>query len=335
MRFKSGSACTLLSIAVSLCTFTTTYAQNKTCYVYHTSPYGFGSNFFGLLMAVAVYGVNNNTTIYIEEDAWAYKCRGKPSWTEFFVGRQPQALPGPWAGPGESGLAEQGCTTEIDLYYENAQKRLKHLDSDHVRPLLGKTLREIWMLSDRMQKLANAQTSFTRTLRRPVLAVHVRSGDKHGEDLLAKQNPGWYNNSDWLSSLMSHMELHELKAPGTCLILGDGLQANSAVAAVASKNLSCAVLQMGGRNGGHQQEVFAKEVSEAQRGQGQDLGCMRTEEFILNLVAMSRADMFVGSFNSNVGRLVHLLRTSVYLKPVFSTKDIMHRAWHQDAEHEQ
>ena len=278
---------------------------------------------------MATFGANNST-IYIDESTWAYKCGGKPSWDNFFTGRQPQPRPRP-NEPYEAHQALNVCTA---LNHTSGHERLKDLTVAHVRPLLGKALRDIWTLSPRMQELAEAQAAFINTLRRPILALHVRAGDKRYEDLLwADLNPEWYNSGEWLLSLTEHLEMFQLPAPATCLIFGDGLQANAAVAAMASQNLSCSVLQLGGRDGGHQQHEFQAEAAASQIPDGQDLGCVRTEDFILNLVTMARADLFVGSYNSNVGRLVHLLRTYVYPKPAEATKDVLYQKWHHDHMH--
>ena len=328
MRTGAGPRSLCLCITLSACAFTASYAVDRPCYIYETSKYGFGSNFFGLLMAVATFGANNST-VYIEESTWAYKCGGKPSWNEFFAGKQPQPRP----RPNEAYEAHQALNACTSLCYDSGYQRLKDLTVAHVRPLLGKALRDMWTLTPRVQELADVQAAFLDTLQHPILAVHVRGGDKRDEDLMSKLNPEWYNSGEWLSSLTEHLELFQLAAPATCLIFGDGLQANAAVAATASQNLSCNVLQLGGRDGGHQQDLFSAEASASQSTDGQDLGCVRTQDFILNLVTMARADLFVGSYNSNVGRLVHLLRSYVYPKPAEATKDLMYREWHHDHLH--
>ena len=314
--------CALLCLYLAISAYASAEgSHDKACYVYHTSPWGFGSNFYGIAMAVAAYGLKNST-IYLDESEWSYKCQGKASWNVFFAGTQPHYLPDP-----ESPI-EKDC---ISISYHSAYEQFRNLTVDHVRPLIGKALQKVWTLSERLQKLADKQAAFMETLRRPVLAMHVRSGDKESEDIAQGRNPGWFKTSDWLSSLKEHLELFELPAPATCLIYGDALEANAAVAATAARNLSCAVLQFGGRNGGHQQNLFGDDAVDPEH-----LGeyyCSSTEDVILHVIGMARADLFVGSYNSNLPRIVHLLRKYVYRKPPSSTKDILYREWHHDHHH--
>ena len=316
--------CALLCLCLKLWTCANAEGVgDNACYVYHTSIWGFGSNLNGIAMAVAAYGAKNNT-IYLDESAWSYKCQGKASWNNFFVGTQPHILPE--AEP----RIEADC---VSIDYHSAYEEFKNLTVDHVRPLIGDALRKVWTLSDRLQMLAGKQVAFIETLRRPVLAIHVRSGDKVLEDVKQGRNPEWFRSNDWLSSLNEHLKLFELPAPATCLIYGDGLEANAAVAAAAARNMSCAVLQFGGRDGGHQQLLYGEDAADT--GNLNDFFCSSTEDVILHLVGMACADLFVGSYNSNLPRIVHLLRTFVYGKQASSTKDILYREWHHDHMHKQ
>ena len=320
---RTALQCALLCLCLTVTTCASAEGTgDQACYVYHTSLHGFGSNLFGIAMAVAAYGANS--TLYLDESDWFYKCGGKASWNEFFAGMQPQRMPDP------EFHIEKDCTS---VEYLSAHELFKNLTVDHIRPLIGSALQKVWTLSDRMQKLADKQTAFMDTLRRPVLAIHVRSGDKGFEDVKAGRDPEWFRSSDWLSSLEEHMKMFGLPAPATCLIYGDGLEANVAVAATAARNLSCDVLQFGGREGGHQWRLFGEHAADS--GQSSDYHCSSTEKVIMDLVGMARADLFVGNYNSNLPRIAHLLRTFVYGKPASSTKDILYRGWHHDFRYKQ
>lgn len=89
------------------------------CVIFETSEYGFGSNLFGLLMMLTLYG--NDMDVYIDETAWDYKCGGKPSWQDFFSSAAPKPL-----SAMDSVLAAGGQCTRI--LYKDAHEKLVSMD---------------------------------------------------------------------------------------------------------------------------------------------------------------------------------------------------------------
>ena len=117
---------------------------------------------------------------------------------------------------------------------------------------------------------------------------------------------------------------------GTCLVYGDDLVATQEAAAGLVTNFSCHPIQIGGRPGGHVQAQFNNPNSN-ELGWGRDLGCEATTNLILEMVAMATADLFVGSYSSNIPSLVHLMRVHLFGKHPQSARDVLNEiGWHHD-----
>lgn len=63
----------------------------------------------------------------------------------------------------------------------------------------------------------------------------------------------------------------------------------------------------------------------------QDQYCQVTTDLILQLQALSTVDVFTGSYNSNLARIIHLLRFHVFGKAEESATDVLRDIeWHHD-----
>jgi hypothetical protein len=80
---------------------------------------------------------------------------------------------------------------------------------------------------------------------------------------------------------------------------------------------------MGGTLQGHRQKDF--------NGLSRTAACDSTRKVILSLEALAEADVFIGSYVSNVGRLVHLLRI-LRGKPESTSRDVskVPLGWHHN-----
>lgn len=183
----------------------------------------------------------------------------------------------------------------------------------------------MWKLSASLQRIADVQAAHFATLQKPLIGIHIRSGDKAREDILAGRDVVWYQKEAWvdnLQDLLVHNGL-DLQSGGTCLIYGDHLSALQQAAMALKTKLQCTTIVVGGSLAGHDQVAFNK--------QGRTTACDVTRDLILSLEALSRTDVFMGSFNSNIPRILLLLR-SMYGKDEASSRDVSRNitGWHHN-----
>ena len=109
---------------------------------------------------------------------------------------------------------------------------------------------------------------------------------------------------------------------GTCLVYGDDISANHATAQELHRSLSCYPIVMGGiSRGHHQEELGKKELSER---------CTELHRVLAELSGMAAADYFIGSMNSNIPRLVALMRVALNGLDCSTARDIFDINWVAD-----
>ena len=249
------------------------------------------------LLTMAAYP--NASAIILDERGWAYKCSEGGSWRDFFAGRQPIMTPAE---------APDLAACETVKYYQCPRcghEALADRSVQETKPLMLGALRRLWKLSDSVQRSADLQAAYLASLPKPLIGIHIRAGDKGPEDDRAKRSPSWFQEQEWVHSLQELLDSNGLSSQGagkggTCLMFGDDLKALSEAGAALRTSLECTTMLMGGTLQGHHQHDFNKLSRTA--------ACDSTKELILSLEAMSEADVFIGSYVSNIGRLVHLLR---------------------------
>ena len=193
-------------------------------------------------------------------------------------------------------------------------------------PIMLNALRLVWKLSNSMQLHADIQAAYLASLPKPLIGIHVRSGDKAHEDVKVGRDPAWYQKQAWvdnLQELLVHNDL-DLQTGGTCLVYGDQLSSMEQAAAALKMKLQCTTLLVGGSLGGHDQDDF----NHLNRTRA---ACDSTRDLILSLEALSRTDVFIGNFNSNIPRVLLLLR-SMYGKSEASSRDVgwTGTGWHHN-----
>ena len=284
------------------------------CLVYRTSHWGWGSNVFGLLLTLVAHP--NVSTVVFDESAWGYKCSEGGSWRDFFVGSVPLT---PAETPGLDACEPvfyEGCT---QCGHDLLASRPVH----ETFPLMVAALRRVWQLTDGMQLHADIQAAYLASLPKPLIGIHIRSGDKGHEDQKAGRNPHWYREQEWVRGLQELLKGLDPQRPGTCLMFGDELHALEEAASTLKGSLDCTTMVMGGTLKGHTQADF--------NALNRTTACDSTRELILSLEALAKVDVFVGNFNSNVPRIVHLLR-GVHGKSEATSRDLSRDAvgWHHN-----
>ena len=185
-------------------------------------------------------------------------------------------------------------------------------------------LRRVWKLSPDMQLRASVQASYLSMLPKPLVGIHIRSGDS--EDQAAERDPLWYQKQPWVDNLRELLARNglDLQSGGTCLMYGDHLLSLGEAAAALKVTMRCNTILVGGSPQGHHQETFNAE--------NQTVACDATRDMILALDAMSRTDIFMGDFDSNLPDRLLLLLRSMYGKSEATSGDVSGTShnWHHN-----
>lgn len=279
------------------------------CTIYQFAGSGFGSNMNGLLLAIACYGSGD---IVVDMKLSSYTC-GARGLDTFFTSN---------INSKHSTLSSKKCQKVAN---NNAHQAYKSEDTEIMFMTLGAAVRRVWLFTPEMQRLANKMTDFTnmfhsneadrKSRQSSTLAVHVRGGDKVKEGFGHNAN-GYLNSTADIIKTATSM-IPDSDVIKTCIVFGDDLLAGSHVLMALAKHFKCAGVQVGGTFAGHEQHTFNAASKESK--------CHDTKKMIAEIHAMSTADYFLGSYASNVPRLVHVLRSFVYGKDASTSGDIFGR----------
>ena len=259
------------------------------------------------LLSLVVYPYK---TFYIDGEKFPYKCWPEGgNWDRLFHGNVREKP--------ETGA--ENCTVHIlpnEPMYEmhrlyNEKKFDGHNSAFQEK---GKALLKVWPLSERATRYSNAHVRFVRSLPRPLTAVHVRHGDKAIEDHWRGQNQV-YGPVDFARAALSY----EGARNGTCIVYGDDFAANHATAQQLLRLLKCYPIVIGG-SAGHVQSMFnSKDLKER---------CSLADCMVAELHGMAASDYFIGSMNSNIPRLVSLMRSQIHQHDQATARDVQDMQWH-------
>ncbi len=160
-------------------------------------------------------------------------------------------------------------------------------EGEDIFKLKGEAFKKLWKLSGQLREKVDAHVSYLTSVPKPLIAVHVRQGDKYVEDAWRKP----YGPVDFARAAFSFPEARN----GSCVIYGDDFETNHATARQLVRLLSCTPIVFGGSFGGHDQAQF-----NARSGVER---CQLVDTLITELEGMASADYFIGSLNSNKGGL--------------------------------
>ena len=315
-------------LTLVLTTLLTSTRASAPCIIYESSPYGFGSNILGLLLTLATQ--NKSTQTYFDESSWQYKCYGTPGWSYFFSGPTPTVI--------SENILPTGCTR---VKYEGTELSghdiLKNEDPTKVFRMLRHSVQQVWRLSGHMKRKADAQAAFLKSLRKPLIGVVIRAGDKALEDQMWGNRPAkWYQEKEWVANLKILLQQNNWPlSGGTCILYGDDLVALHDATKTLKAEMKCMVIQIGGWEGGFHREKWMENAMSSQSVSDPyavaEEYCSAAIDLIMQLEALCVADVFVGNYNSNLPRLVHLLRVHVFGKAIESAQDVLKNiGWHHD-----
>ena len=252
-----------------------------------------------------------HTIFFIDDEHFSYKCWPQTgNWDKIFHGAVRE----------KSQSGTENCTVYAfpnePLYELHRLMNEKVFDGyDAVFQQKGEALAKLWQLSRHSRRHSDAHVKFLHSLHRPVTAVQVRHGDKIIEDHW-RGSDQVYGPIDFARAAMSYPGARN----GTCVIYGDDLQANQATAHQLVRLLRCYPILMGGSSSGHVQADFnSKDFKER---------CSLVDQFVAELAGMAAADYFVGSMNSNIARLVALMRVHLNHLDEATARDVQSMQWH-------
>ena len=213
-------------------------------------------------------------------------------------------------------LAVTGLITWLWCSPRCGHDLLRNRPVDEVYPLMVDAIRRVWKLSDDLQLHADIQAAYLDSLPKPLVGIHVRSGDKANEDQSAGRDPLWYQKQGWVHGLQGLLAQNGLNMQngGTCLLFGDQLPSLHLAATALKTSLPCTTMIVGGSISGHNQYAF--------NDLNRTATCDSTRELILSMEAMAKTDVFIGNFNSNLPRLLLVLR-GMYGKSQATSKDVI------------
>ena len=284
-------------------------AERSGCGLLKLHSGGFASNINIVLLSVVVYP---HTIFYIDDEHFSYKCwPQKGNWDKIFDGAVRE----------KSQSSTENCTVYafpneplLELHRLFNEKVINGYNA--VFQEKGEALTKLWQLSRQSKRRSDAHVKFLRSLPRPLTAVQVRHGDKAIEDDHWRGPDQVYGPIDFARAAMSYPGARN----GTCVIYGDDLHANQATAQQLVRLLRCYPIVMGGSSSGHVQADFnSKDVQER---------CSLAEHFVAELEGMAAADYFVGSMNSNIARLVALMRVHLNHLDEATARDVQSMQWH-------
>ena len=186
-----------------------------------------------------------------------------------------------------------------------------------------------------MKRKADAQAAFLKSLRKPLIGVVIRAGDKALEDQMWGNRPAkWYQEREWVANLKTLLQQNKWPlSGGTCILYSDDLVALHDATKTLKAEMNCMVIQMGGWEGGFHRETWMGNAMsrDSDRHVVAEEYCNAAIDLIMQLEALCVADVFIGSYNSNLPRLVHLLRVHVFGKAIESAQDVLKDIeWHHD-----
>ncbi|CAK0784368.1 hypothetical protein CVIRNUC_007572 [Coccomyxa viridis] len=270
------------------------------CTVYEFTDEGFSRNVLPMLHAYPLYTATNKA-FYLYDSSWPFQCNRTGGWGDFFASGV-DLLPA-WT-PEVARKRGADCVRvkagDVDELLEKIHSVSAELDIVAVNKL--------WKLQPWVQQQVNTALKGFRALKGPTVAFHMRGGD-----LLADlSNNDAVQNKERATPLSMMERAREafdgnIKG-GTCLILGDDPGLMTEAARAARKALGCTIYRRSPsfRKAGYVQREFIQAPLKDR--------CQNTVQLLVDIHLMMHADYFVGSFDSQLPRLIETLRFALLRK---------------------
>ncbi|CAL5229793.1 g13185 [Coccomyxa viridis] len=266
------------------------------CTILELTDEGFSRNVLWLLHGYSLYTPANGT-FYLDATQWPFKCTDTGGWGDFFATSDELVLD--WT-PGVEQPDGRECAR---VKADNVIDLLHTLDVSTAE-LDGMAVTKLWKLQPWLQQQVNATLRELRGLRGPTVAFHVRGGDLLA-DLTVHERP----MATPASMVERAIEAFGSKAQGgTCILVGDDQEMLAQTAKVARKQLGCSIYRRvpTPRKGGYIQREFTAQPLKDR--------CQQTVQLMQDIHLMMHADYFVGSFDSQLPRMLETLRFALLRK---------------------
>ena len=260
------------------------------CIVAQATWWGLGSQLVHLLHALAHRPAG---AVFWDHRASPYTCCDacpNNGWDTLFAGDAPEQLPASsflWHG----GRAK-ACQA-IDVGGLASLNRQLYNETAMCPQALCAPLRSLWVLSPSARRRADAELALLAPLRKPLVALHVRGGDKvYGPNNETRP----YTFEAGLTALAADPR----NLGGTCVVVGDDDSLGRALARAAPAALGCRVHYRIKRGGAHVQQAFNRQ-SLARR-------CEASSALLTDIETLAYADAAAMLAVSNTARVATLLR---------------------------
>ncbi|CAL8469576.1 g9117 [Coccomyxa elongata] len=265
------------------------------CTVLEFTGEGFSPNVMWLLHAYPLYTMNGS--FFLDSKLWPHHCKETGGgWGDFFASDQEVI---DWT-PEKEKAGGEVCLRQKAQHVDE----LLHKLGTGTEELDGMAVNKLWRFKPAVQKVVNATLRELKGLNNPTVAFHIRGGDLSADLQQNKRKP--VSPQQYVDRAL---EAFGKKAKGgTCVILGDDHKLMGETAKIAKAKLGCAIYRRPPyyRKAGHIQSEFNKEPL-AKR-------CAHTVQFLQDVELMTHADYFVGTFHSNLPKIIQTLRFSLLHK---------------------
>lgn len=182
-------------------------------------------------------------------------------------------------------------------------KRLGYL------PRLPEVVPLLWVLSDHLATLADWEWSLLARLRRPLVGIHLRGGDKHGENIAMFGEAVAAQMANTTLGIEKLVARHgDAARGGTCFLVGDGSVHVDAVTASAKALLDCHVVNQVPPGSDYTRDTFIQQKQ-------QDLKCLAGTSVFVFIELLGRADFVVGSLHNAPYNVASFVRQYKHNKP--------------------
>lgn len=174
---------------------------------------------------------------------------------------------------------------------------------------LPEVVPKLWVLSDYLQTLADWEWSLLARHRHPVVGIHLRGGDKHGENIAMFGEAVAVQMANTTLGIEKLVQRHgDAVRGGTCFLVGDGSVHVESATASAKALLGCEVVNKVPPGGDYSRDSFIQQNQ-------QELKCLAGTSVFVYIELLGRADYTVGSLHNAPYNVASFVRAYKHNKP--------------------
>lgn len=167
----------------------------------------------------------------------------------------------------------------------------------------------LWVLSDRLAMLADWEWSLLARLKGPIVGIHLRGGDKHGENVAMFGEAVAKEMADTNLGIEKLVKRHgDAVKGGTCFLVGDGSVHVDSVTTSARELLQCNVINQVPPGSDYSRDAFIQQNQ-------QEIKCLAGTSVFVFIELLGRADYTVGSLHNAPYNVASFVRHYKHNKP--------------------